>query len=374
LFRLAFGGDKTVKINKLTLKDFTVFGEAEFDFSPGLNVLIGANGTGKSHVLKVLYSVNRPRLFTSHDNMQYETYRVPLRESILKKFQGTFRVSPTQGPLDCLVRCMEDYSIIRVQGNMRDATVEIKKRDNPNIEIKIHPYPKDHQYYFSVVFIPTNEVLSMYPGFIPAYEKRELSFDETYRDLCVDLSENPLREVWSPALEPVAMDLERSVGGKTEIQGNTFFVALRKDWLLEVPMLAEGHRKLGSIAHLIRNGSIAENSILFWDEPETNINPKLITLVAKTLMDLAGAGVQVFVATHDYLLTNELSIAAEYGTEPAKKAQTKFFALSKADFESPVEVESGNTLADLEHNPIMEEFAAHYDREQKLFQDSGMDK
>ena len=37
-----------------------MFGEADFEFSPGLNVLIGANGTGKSHVLKLLYSILRP--------------------------------------------------------------------------------------------------------------------------------------------------------------------------------------------------------------------------------------------------------------------------------------------------------------------------
>ena len=49
-----------MKVNRLAIRDFTVFGEADFEFSPGLNVLIGANGTGKSHVLKVLYSILRP--------------------------------------------------------------------------------------------------------------------------------------------------------------------------------------------------------------------------------------------------------------------------------------------------------------------------
>ena len=48
-----------MRVDSLTLKDFTVFSDANFEFSPGLNVLIGANGTGKSHVLKVLYSITR---------------------------------------------------------------------------------------------------------------------------------------------------------------------------------------------------------------------------------------------------------------------------------------------------------------------------
>ena len=71
-----------------------------------------------------------------------------------------------------------------------------------------------------------------------------------------------------------------------------FFVLLEKDWSLEAPLLAEGLRKLGSIAHLIRNGSLTEKSVLFWDEPEANINPKLIVMVAKTLLGLAGEGVR----------------------------------------------------------------------------------
>ena len=43
-------------IDKLKLKNFTVFGECEIDFSPGVNVILGENGTGKTHLLKAIYS------------------------------------------------------------------------------------------------------------------------------------------------------------------------------------------------------------------------------------------------------------------------------------------------------------------------------
>ncbi len=132
-------------------------------------------------------------------------------------------------------------------------------------------------------------------------------------------------------------------------------------------MLAEGLRKLATIAHLIRNGSLAKDSVLFWDEPETNMNPKLIPTVARTLLALASAGVQTFVATHDYLLTSEISLAAEYATDDAKGASPRFFALTRPEPSKPVDVERGDTLANLQHNPILEEFAAHYDRERSFF-------
>ncbi len=44
-------------IKKITIKNLTVFPEAELNLSPGLNVIIGENGSGKSHLLKAAYSV-----------------------------------------------------------------------------------------------------------------------------------------------------------------------------------------------------------------------------------------------------------------------------------------------------------------------------
>jgi recombinational DNA repair ATPase RecF len=38
-----------------SIKNFTVFGDVAFEFSPGLNVIVGENGTGKTHVLKLGY-------------------------------------------------------------------------------------------------------------------------------------------------------------------------------------------------------------------------------------------------------------------------------------------------------------------------------
>ena len=37
-------------LNTLHIKNFTVFQDARFEFSPGLNVIVGDNGTGKTHV------------------------------------------------------------------------------------------------------------------------------------------------------------------------------------------------------------------------------------------------------------------------------------------------------------------------------------
>ena len=45
-------------IQKIILENFTVFKNAELDFCNGVNVLIGENGTGKTHLLKWLYATH----------------------------------------------------------------------------------------------------------------------------------------------------------------------------------------------------------------------------------------------------------------------------------------------------------------------------
>jgi energy-coupling factor transporter ATP-binding protein EcfA2 len=360
-----------MRVDRLTLKDFTVFREADFEFSPGLNVFIGANGTGKSHVLKVLYSILRP-LASTRKEIEFPGPGFGMQPDLMwTKLFAVFRPSPTSPadpdrPYESLAASLTRHGAkglqVDVGGDFGDVELGVRHGAIPKWRAAPGPMPSG-----LAVFVPTAEALSVYEGFIAAYERRELSFDQTYRDLCVDLSATPLRSVSPPALAELAAEFENAVGGKTVLRGNRFYVSVSEDWLLEAPMLAEGLRKLAAIAHLIRNGSLSENSVLFWDEPEANINPKLIVTIAQALLALAGAGIQVFVATHDFLLSNELSLAAEYETPEAKKAAPRFFALSKPNPTAPVEVEWGATLADLSHNPILEEFAAHYDRERDLF-------
>jgi recombinational DNA repair ATPase RecF len=43
-------------LTKIFLENFTVFNKIEIKFMPGINVFIGENGTGKTHVMKLLYS------------------------------------------------------------------------------------------------------------------------------------------------------------------------------------------------------------------------------------------------------------------------------------------------------------------------------
>ena len=44
-------------LESLIIDNFTAFGSKELKFSDGLNVFVGENGTGKTHLLKIPYAV-----------------------------------------------------------------------------------------------------------------------------------------------------------------------------------------------------------------------------------------------------------------------------------------------------------------------------
>lgn len=51
------GGKDSNMIERLELRNFTVFTDLTLDLSPKINVIIGENGTGKTHLLKAAYGL-----------------------------------------------------------------------------------------------------------------------------------------------------------------------------------------------------------------------------------------------------------------------------------------------------------------------------
>ncbi len=51
--------------------------------------------------------------------------------------------------------------------------------------------------------------------------------------------------------------------------------------------------------------------MLFWDEPEANINPIHIPVLVDMLLILQRDGVQVFISTHDYFLAKYIEVKRE---------------------------------------------------------------
>lgn len=76
-------------LKTLHLQNFTAFADVHLAFSPGLNVIVGQNGTGKTHLLKAAYLVNRawPDLMFKRSALNRKRAEAYFEERLLGLFQ-----------------------------------------------------------------------------------------------------------------------------------------------------------------------------------------------------------------------------------------------------------------------------------------------
>lgn len=384
------------KINALTLKNFTAFESTEFAFSDSINVMIGTNGTGKTHILKIVYAIlksiqtahsKRRMTIRQFENVLYfkleAVFRFVEDVSILIRARSYRGLSHHNGQLRYQQGVCEigltvdsrpfDLHICSEMGGLGYFEwplfqVEDTELDQERAPLPIEQFPKLQ----SIVYLPAQEFLAIHEGFIAAYTNRESAFDETYYDLSVALNARPLRmnaidSRLKPVIDLIRMFIAGEGAADKEIlsQENGRFYFDLPEGHLDGHLVADGYRKLATLLYLLRNGSLQHNSILLWDEPEANLNPTLIVKVAQIIKMLAAAGMQIFVTTHDFLLSQELSLDQEYPSAH-NQPNVRFFALHKSSRMAGVEVESSETLSDVQNNAILDEFVAHHDREEHL--------
>ena len=279
-------------LSKIVLGHFTAFENLTLDLSPGLNVFIGANGTGKTHILKTAYAACE----ASRNSNGFA-------EKLLKVFM------PSENKLGRLVKRHQGKSTGTAEVFRENSRIRISFSSHTtlstNAEVTgIKNWTKDE---IAAVYIPPKDLLSNAPGFQALYEKREIHFEEFYVDILrnatLPLLRGPMDKTRSELLEI----LQKEMDGKVSIKNEEFFLR-NKQGNLEFSLLAEGLRKLGLLWILIQNGTLTNGSILFWDEPEANLNPRIIGTLVNILLSLQRLDTQIFIATHDYVTLKEIDL------------------------------------------------------------------
>jgi wobble nucleotide-excising tRNase len=135
------------------------------------------------------------------------------------------------------------------------------------------------------------------------------------------------------------------------LENENFYLLTGNTSKLEFQLLAEGLRKSALLWLLIKNATLVNGSILFWDEPEANINPVQIPVIVDILLDLQRDGVQVFLSTHDYFFAKYLEVKRSADND------ILFHVLYKKNAQnSAVMHNSAETFSLLEENSIIKQF------------------
>ena len=289
-------------ITKIGFEKFTAFEKLEINCSPGINVFIGANGTGKTHILKCIYAAcditKSKKSFAEKINKVF----LPSKEQIGRLVKRT-RGSST-GSVEVVRNIGKD--LLKIE----DVKLRLSMSNHTTVpeKAKISGASKrwtEHE--LESVYIPVKEMLSNAPGFRSLYAGRQISFGEVYLDI-IDRAFLPfLKGPTETERRKILEILQREMAGKVAIDNEEFFLR-SKQGKIEFTLLAEGIRKLALIWVLIQNGTLLNGSVLCWDEPEANLNPKLMRTVVEILLELQRMGVQIFLATHDYVLLKEFDL------------------------------------------------------------------
>lgn len=333
-----------MKFQSLKLTNFTVFESCSLNFGAGINVFLGENGAGKTHVLKVLYSAAqaaRPDISFSRKlvgTMQPDGLNL---SRLLTRKKGVnsadlqaIAASPSGG---------EKRLMMKITRNTKKWDAEVGREQ---------AWEKEFADKLSV-FIPVREILSNCYNLPAAVSAGNIKFDDTYIDIInaakIDISMGRDEQERGKLLH----QLEKITRGKVtyDSAGDEFYLRVGQS-KQEFNLIAEGIRKLSLLWQLVKNGTLRQDSVLFWDEPEANLNPACIPVVADFLIALQQSGVQIFIATHDYVLSKYLELKRK------SKQDVLFHSLFYSDKagKQNVQCETSPDFGALSNNPIMSSF------------------
>ena len=267
-------------LSKVEIQNFTVFKNRIIEFTPGINVLIGENGTGKTHLLKLCYAatnVSLPKML------------------FVNKVMQVFR--PSSGQIGSLAsKRAESNTKVEVSSQGRSISIEFTSKTKSAASETNNNWASERIWS---AFMPSREMLAIAPGFLSLYSHRSLTIDETHKDI-LDCAYLPsLRRPLAAPMANLLGQISEIIGGVVENRGEAFVLSQDDSGnKTEVGLMSEGICKLGLLWLLVKNGSIRPGSVLFWDLPENGLHTKLLAKTANILIELQRNGVQIILASH----------------------------------------------------------------------------
>ena len=297
-------------IKRIKIKDFLVFkSEFTIDFCPGVNVIIGGNGTGKSTILRAMYG----------------------RRDIIE---------------------MTELSEFARAGSYRVERTEIEPL--PYDDIKLVPFDELFD-ATNFAYIPEKDVLEHSRGLLHFIETKLTGFGRVYKDVLLKAQDVPTANL-SITQQTLCKKLEGIMGGTVQydMSDGCFYMVSTDGKRIPFSHEASGFKKLGFLWLLIICGQLEPGSVLFWDEPENSLNPELVPLLVDILLELSRNSVQIFVATHSELL------ASYFAVNRVNMEEVLFISLYKEG--DIVKANTGDRFDWLEPNNLTEEPVRLYEK------------
>lgn len=279
---------------------------------PSINLILGKNDTGKTGLIKLLYTAIKSLEIYSKKVKNSDTI---FARELAEKMLNTFM--PRKHGLGDLVRkgskekLKVDLSIVGDSGgyeqNIYFSFGERTERKIPDCNNHIKSIPNN---VINAIFIPAKEVLTAFSDIRRIREQEYgVGFDDTYLDLIKSLDIPTTKGSVNNDLSTVNKSLEELFEGKIEQTGKKDqpFIFKKGNQKFAIQQTAEGIKKIGILTTLITNRQLGKGTILFMDEPETALHPDAVRQMVEMLVAISKAGVQIFIASHSYFIIKQLA-------------------------------------------------------------------
>lgn len=334
-------------IKNIKLENYTVFQSVSIPFCRGINIFIGENATGKTHLLKVLYSACQA------NRADVDFGQKIVRTMMPDDFRISRLVNRKRGNHQAKVLVTASSRDKNTNSQLSLSFDKKTKKWAGNVKGKEN-WEKNFKDNYSI-FIPAKEILSHSYKLAAATSVDNVRFDDTYIDI-INSAKIDIAMGKNPATRSGMLNkIEKMTNGKViyDAKKDEFYLKSGSS-KQEFNLVAEGIKKMGLLWLLAKNGTLEKGSVLFWDEPEANINPAYISTIVELLLEIQRNGVQIFLSTHNYFLAKYFEI------KKAEQDNVSYYSLYPSEDDESILCENSDQFTLLENNPITRTFLQVY--------------
>lgn len=289
-------------INQIKLDNFGPLSNINWSALGKINLVIGGNGSGKTFLLKAIYSSLRTLEEYKRGNEQRSA-----SEILADKLYWTFQAEK----IGDLVSKGADASLSSALTiDKKEFFYSFGKDTSKQISsLENHVPPRAS----NSVFLPAKEVLSLHQIILKSREQDKVfGFDDTYFDLAKALHISPSKGKNYKEFAQSRTQLEGILGGVVEYDvASSRWMFVKGRHKFPIGVTAEGIKKIAILDTLLGNRYLDTNSVVLIDEPESALHPTAISQLLDIVAMLAERGIQFFMASHSYFVVKKLFLIAQ---------------------------------------------------------------
>lgn len=255
-------------INQIKLDNFGPLADINWSALSKINLVIGGNGSGKTFLLKAIYSSLRTLEDYKRGNEQRSAPEI-LADKLYWMFQaekiGDLVSKGAGAPLSSTLTIDKKNF---TYGFGKDTSKQISSLEN-----------HVPQRASNSVFLPAKEVLSLHHIILKSREQDKVfGFDDTYFDLAMALRISPSKGKNYKEFSKSRTQLEGILGGVVEYdEASGLWLFVKGRHKFPIGVTAEGIKKIAILDTLLGNRYLDTNSVVLIDEPEAALHPTAIS-------------------------------------------------------------------------------------------------